>query len=190
MNKHDPDFENSWPTMSPSMRMHSCSAVWPPCSYGTIRERRWQSSADGYVGWRGLRARRSTGADDEAKGLYERALAAWEKVFGSNHPHVAYLLMGLAEVALEQRRPFDALPLAQRAVAVWENGGVPPDELAEARFVLAQALWDAPVGGGRDRARAISLAEQARGSFCDEGAGTARELAEVEQWIREHGQPG
>jgi eukaryotic-like serine/threonine-protein kinase len=128
-----------------------------------------------------------TGAYDEAKPLYARALAIREKVLGLEHPDTAYSLLGLAEIALCQHRPTDAIPLAQRAATVREKGGVAANLLAEARFVLARALWEAPVGEGRDRARAVPLAQQARNAFRYAGEGRATDLADVEQWIRDHG---
>jgi tetratricopeptide (TPR) repeat protein len=125
----------------------------------------------------------ATGAYDEAKALLMRAVAILEKALGVEHPDVAYPLVGLATVALAQHRPIDALPLAQRAVALREKGGVATGFLAEARFVLAQALWESPVDEGRDRARAVTLAKQARDVFRDLGKG----FAEVEQWLDDHG---
>jgi tetratricopeptide (TPR) repeat protein len=128
----------------------------------------------------------TTGDDEGARTLYERALAINEKALGPDHPDVAYALMGLADVALAQRRPTDAVPLAQRAVAVLETNGVAAEDLADARFRLAQALWDAPEGKGRDRARAVTLAEQARDVFREAGTGRAEYLADVEKWLADH----
>jgi tetratricopeptide (TPR) repeat protein len=126
----------------------------------------------------------ATGAHGEAKVLYERALAIHEKVLGSEHPDLAFGLVGLANVALAQHRPGDAVPLAQRAVTLRENSEVPAEQLAAARLVLARVLWEAPDDAGRDRARARTLAEQARDVF--RARGNAPELAEVEQWLADH----
>jgi hypothetical protein len=49
------------------------------------------------------------------------------------------------------------------------------------RFTLANLLWDAPAGQGRDRARARDLALLAR-EFNGEGG----ELP-VDDWLRTHG---
>jgi hypothetical protein len=65
--------------------------------------------------------------------------------------------------------------------------GRTPKHTAEARFLLARALWDAPVDGGRDRTRAVPLAEQARAGFFEGGEATANNVAEVDAWLREHG---
>jgi tetratricopeptide (TPR) repeat protein/predicted Ser/Thr protein kinase len=126
---------------------------------------------------------REAGDYDGAKALYERAAAIQERALGPEHPDLATTLVGLAEVALAQHRPGDAMPLAERAVAVLDKGAVASTTLAKARFVLARALWEAPAQAGRDRARAQSLAEQARDAFRAAGKGMAELLAEVEAWL-------
>jgi eukaryotic-like serine/threonine-protein kinase len=126
-----------------------------------------------------------TGDHDEAARLFERALAIQEELRGPEHPDVADPLVGLAMAMLEQRRPVDALPLALRAVAI-QQGNASARGLAAARGALARALWEVPVDGGRDRERAVALAEQARDAFRDAGIDSAKDLAEVEQWLDEH----
>jgi hypothetical protein len=69
---------------------------------------------------------------------------------------VAHPLVGLAEVAVAQGHPDDAITWGERALALREANQVAPGELARAAFVLARALSE------RDRPRAISLAEAAR----------------------------
>jgi eukaryotic-like serine/threonine-protein kinase len=122
----------------------------------------------------------ATGAHEEAKQSYARALGIWESAMGPDHPNCAHGLVGLARVALAQRRPGDAVPLAERSVAVREAAEVPATDLAEARFVLAQAMWNAD----RERPRALVLAEQAHGVYREAGAIATEELAEVEVWLR------
>jgi eukaryotic-like serine/threonine-protein kinase len=126
------------------------------------------------------------GAHDQAKLIYERTLSIQEKALPPENSGLAYSFVGLATVALAQHRPIDAIALAQRAVFVREQGDVPAEELAEARFVLARSLWDAPPDGGHDRARAVPLAEQARDAFRQARGGWAKELAEVDRWLAEH----
>jgi tetratricopeptide (TPR) repeat protein len=128
----------------------------------------------------------SAGAYEEAKVLYQRALTIYEKALAPSHPDIAYPLTGLASVALLQRQPADAIKLAERAIHVREAGNAPTEMLAESRFVLAQALWAAPAGQGRDRDRALTLARHARDVF-REVKGTNKELAEVEAFLAKHG---
>jgi tetratricopeptide (TPR) repeat protein len=134
-------------------------------------------------------ASRATGDEQRARALLERALSIFEQALGPDHPHVAAALVTLGEIALAQERPTDAIALAQRAVSLREKAGVPPEELAAARFVLARALWDAPIDGGRDRARAIASAEQARDAVSGTGgvgSGANEVLGAVEPWLAEH----
>ena len=132
---------------------------------------------------------RATGAYADAEALYARALAILEKALSPEHPKVARALLGLAEVARAQHRPADAVPLAQRAVEVQEQSGVAANDLAQGRFVLAQALWESPEGNGRDRTRAVTLAEQARDALQELGKGGVELLAKTEAWLREHVAP-
>ena len=106
---------------------------------------------------------------------------------------MAAALGNLARIALAQHRPADALALAQRAASVQEKAGAAAHELAQTRFVLAQARWELPPDDGGDRVRALALAEQARDDLAAAGAkGPPPEvLQEVEQWLdaRRDGSP-
>jgi tetratricopeptide (TPR) repeat protein len=133
--------------------------------------------------------RGAMGAYDEALPLYERALAIWEAALGPAHPHVAYALMGLAEVALAQGRPADAVAPARRAVSVRNDAQAPATEVAQARFLLARAWWEAPDGASRDRPGAVHEAEQARDAYREAGSSRADELVMVESWLAAHPHP-
>jgi tetratricopeptide (TPR) repeat protein len=61
----------------------------------------------------------------EAEPLYRKALAAYEKALGPEHPDVAASLVNLAELYREQGRPDEAEPLYQRALVIQERGGRP-----------------------------------------------------------------
>lgn len=74
------------------------------------------------------------------------------------------------------------MTLASRVVALREPGGAGPAALAEGRFLLAQGLWEVPAAQGRDRPRALALAEQARDAYRAAPA-AGRQLAEVERWL-------
>jgi tetratricopeptide (TPR) repeat protein len=121
---------------------------------------------------------------EAAEELHERALAIYEQSLGPEHPKVASSLVGLADVALARGRPADAVLLAERALTLREKGDAQTGPLANARFLLARALWDAPIAGGEDRVRARALAEHAREGF--QAVGMPKELAEVERWLDAH----
>lgn len=133
----------------------------------------------------------SLGEYEQAKALHERAIAIYEKTLGPDYPRVAYSLIGLARIALEQHQPAQAVPLAERAVRILARDDGLADKLAQSRFVLAQALWDASVEGPdheRDHQRALVLAQQARDRFV-QVPGKADKLAEVDAFLAEHGVP-
>ena len=83
-------------------------------------------------------------------------------------------------------RSGSALALAERAVKLRETGSGPPELLAQARFALARALWEAPDDAGRDHARALVLAEQARDGVRALGEAGTELLANLEKWLAEH----
>ena len=131
---------------------------------------------------------RELGAYDEATVLYERAIAVYERSVGPDDPVLAYPLVGLAELSLARSRPGDAIAPAERAVSLRETHGVTAG-LAAARFVLAQALWDAPEATDHDRARAIALAEQARAAWRRTEGDRAARMTEVEKWLEGRAAP-
>jgi tetratricopeptide (TPR) repeat protein len=116
---------------------------------------------------------------DEARAAYARALEIYEGRLGTDHPDVGWALVGLAQIELARNRPHDALPLAARAVEVRERGAARPSLLARARFVLAQAMWEA----GEDAAEAVRLADRARDGFREAESDA---VAEVEAWLAKH----
>ncbi len=117
------------------------------------------------------------GAYEEAARGYQDALATWERALGAEHPHVSVALVGLANVGLAQGQPIRAREHAARAVSILEAAREQPERLAEARFVLARAMWAEPA----DRAQSWRLALSAR-------ADHARP-SEVEAWLRKHPAP-
>lgn len=127
----------------------------------------------------------STNSYEEARVLFERALRIKEKN-APKHPNVAFTLNSLAEVALAQHRWVDAMTLATRAEAHLSNiKDAPAGDRAHSKFMLARALWSAPVGKGRDRDRALALARQARDSLI-EAKDNGEELKDMESFLAEH----
>src|SRR4029079_13319396 len=78
-------------------------------------------------------------------------------------------------------------PLAKRLAR--DQAESPIELLAETCFLLAQALWEAPPNRGRDRARAVELAERHLEAFLELGAYGGTDVAEIERWLREHAAP-
>jgi tetratricopeptide (TPR) repeat protein len=114
----------------------------------------------------------------DARRELERALALLT-ADDPDAPDAYATLAALAQLWLDQGQSGRALPLAERSVWLADRGKVSGGGRAQAELVLAQALWDAPAGAGRDRARARTLAERAR-------AGDARA---ADAWLATHAAP-
>ena len=124
----------------------------------------------------------------EALDYYQRALAMFESTLGPKHPNLAYPLTSIGEVELGLHAPDKAIAPLSRAVALREANQGDPSELAESRFALARALWDAAHGGtrARDRARARQLAGQAKDAVAALGDAGKEPLAEIAAWQAAH----
>jgi tetratricopeptide (TPR) repeat protein len=115
------------------------------------------------------------GRHAEALEHHRQALAGLEAVLGPDHVVLAHPLWGLGMDLLGLGRPDEAVPHLERGLALREAHEADAAELAEMRFALAQALW----AQGRERVRAVRLAELARDDF----GGREAERHEVEQWL-------
>jgi predicted Ser/Thr protein kinase len=97
----------------------------------------------------------------EALAAAHRALAIIEKAGVDGEQRLAGALSDLCEVEIAMDKPADCVPHAQRAVAAItvRGAGADPLELADARYVLARAMWEAKLD--RPRARQIAVQAQA-----------------------------
>ena len=118
---------------------------------------------------------------EHATAHYQRALQIWEKALGPDHAQLAAPLTGLGKVALARGRAPAALPLLERALTLREAAHGDPADFARTQFALARAVWEV---GGKDRARALDLAEKARAALAAGGKGATGDLAEVEVWLK------
>ena len=122
------------------------------------------------------------GRFSEARPYLERALAIQKKTLGDDHPYLAYTLNSLGACLLGMNDLGPAVAALEQTVTILVAKGVDPSGLAQARFTLAQVLWKA----GRDRKRALSLAQTAREFFASSDEDNPGVLAEVDAWLREH----
>ena len=90
------------------------------------------------------------------------------------------------DAKIEAQEFVEAITLLTRALELHRRGEGALTR-AEARFTLARALWDALPQQGRDRERALSLAERARADYLDGGPYAAESLAEVDAWLAARG---
>jgi len=113
----------------------------------------------------------------------QEALRVREKTSGPDDPMLDTVLTMLGRAQLQAGAPALAIATLERAMALSSNGEHGAERPAT-RFALAGALWDAPSGEGRDRARARELAEQAQAAWTRRG--DTERVAEVETWLAQH----
>jgi serine/threonine protein kinase/tetratricopeptide (TPR) repeat protein len=118
----------------------------------------------------------------EAIERFQRAAALYERAGGPDHPDLAQALTAIGEAHLAAASPEPAIAPLERAVAIRDKGEANAVEAAQARYLLAQALWASRPRRGRDRPRALRLAAAASAGFAAEGDSEAAD--EVSNWIK------
>jgi tetratricopeptide (TPR) repeat protein len=118
---------------------------------------------------------------DEALAEYQRALAIFDKKLVPDHPFYVYGYLGVGLTELDRKQPARALPPLERALAVAEKHTDDRVPIADARFALARAEWEA----GRDRGKARERAMAARATYASE-RGQKEQLAAVDEWLAHH----
>ncbi|PCC72072.1 Tetratricopeptide repeat-containing protein [Nannocystis exedens] len=121
-----------------------------------------------------------------AEALFRRALALTTAGVGADHVENATEHLWLGRTLLLQRRAREAAPSLERALALW-TANDRPSRAGEARFLLAQALWQ--LGGRDDRARALREAAQAAATIDDGDPQVRVRRAEVTAWLAAHKLP-
>lgn len=120
------------------------------------------------------------GEQVEAERLLLRALSIREKVLGPSHVLVANSLVNLAQNARRSGELEKARDWAARALEIRMTGETPPQELAEAQFLLACVL-------PHDQAeRAYALAEGSRRIYAELGESKAKMLATIDRWLADN----
>jgi tetratricopeptide (TPR) repeat protein len=121
----------------------------------------------------------------DALALEERALPIREASFGPESGDVAAVLTQIGRVHLATGKVAAAIPPLERAVAIHGTRPGRPAEAADARFALAQALWEASATGhaNEQRPRAIGLARVARDGYAADGPGSSAARSGVEAWL-------
>jgi tetratricopeptide (TPR) repeat protein len=119
-----------------------------------------------------------------ARALEERALDIWASAFGEGHPESAYPLMGMGHIAIAQRGWGEAARRFGRAAEVLEASAAPSEELADARFGGALALWE--LG---DHAAARRLAHASLDDLRSLGPEWDSERRNVTSWLKGRARP-
>ena len=115
-----------------------------------------------------------------ALATFQKSLAILEGKLGKDHPNVSYSLSGVADALTSLGRQAEAVPYAERALAIRVATKQPPALIAESRFDLAEALVVTPA----TRARAIDEAKTALGEY--QSAKDDDDAKEVTGWLRQH----
>ena len=118
----------------------------------------------------------------EALAFYQRAIAIQDRTYGDRSLDTAYSLTSYGACLTDLGRARDALAPLTRAVALRSGRQVDAQELADAQFQLARALWDS----GRDRARARSLAASAAAAYASSDDDSPDRKA-IAAWQAAHG---
>jgi len=118
---------------------------------------------------------------EAARTYHQRALVLRERL-GPRQRSVPVSLLGLARVALAEHAFDEARAYAERSVSIAQENKASSGLLADARFVLAQALWP----DRSQRAFARTLVEQARDTYAERGD---VEIRKLEAWLAEHPVP-
>ncbi len=117
----------------------------------------------------------------EARASFQRASAIWERELGPDTDMLGYPLTGIGISFLGQDSPGNAIVPLERALKIRSERKATPSDFAETSFALARALW----ASGREQSRARRLAEDARIAY--EKTTMAKNLAQVDAWLRTHG---
>jgi tetratricopeptide (TPR) repeat protein/predicted Ser/Thr protein kinase len=125
-----------------------------------------------------------SGNVEQAHVDHSRALAIRERVYEPDHPTIPWTLVQLAKAERALGRSGKARSLLERAVSLYgPDSAAEPDEVADARFELAQLLWSV------DGPRAREQAGLARRTLSEGGEDASKALAAVDAWLTQHGGP-
>jgi tetratricopeptide (TPR) repeat protein/predicted Ser/Thr protein kinase len=141
---------------------------------------------EGFLRHRAADALRRLGRFEEALAEDRASLEAIRRAQGEESKPLAWPLTGEGEDLIALGRAREAIAPLERAVTLRQASTTAPTELGASRFALARALWD----GGGDRARASTLAEEARRALAAaaarHGGWFRRALDEIERWLAAH----
>jgi len=125
---------------------------------------------------------RAQGNCAEASPHYERALAVFTATLGTEHPMLAYPLMGRGACLFDGGDVAGAKRAQTEAMRLIEGTAADPVLVAELSFGLARTLW----AEGRERKRAVELARAARAIWAGGAEGAEEKLPILDDWLAKH----
>jgi hypothetical protein len=93
-----------------------------------------------------------------------------------------YALVVRGQLELAEGRVPQAQATLEQALTLLQPEDRIPDDVAEAKFTLARALWS----DGKERQRAVQLAQRARELYETSGPKNHPALAKVKRWLNDH----
>jgi eukaryotic-like serine/threonine-protein kinase len=121
----------------------------------------------------------------EAEKDFRAAADRATELFGADHYRTAIALGDLGKVLLDEGRPSEALPILEKTVQIRERSDLSLENVAEARFALARALWETR----QDRPRALALAAAGRDSYA-KLPWHRKDFTEIDTWLADKGTSG
>lgn len=109
----------------------------------------------------------------------QEALDILQKTVGPDHLDTAFAAVGVGSARIKLGQPAAAIEPLELAVRVRAEKDSLPENVAEARFFLAQALWD----GDGDRKRARELASEAREGYASLGERGEGLVQAIDAWL-------
>jgi tetratricopeptide (TPR) repeat protein len=126
-------------------------------------------------------ALQAQGRLEEAEEELRAAVELRGRHLGDEHPSTAVARQNLGGVLTALGRHAEAVEQLERAWVTRGTTTTPPLERARTAFALAKAL----LGAGRERARAVSLGQQADAAYGEAGAKHEPERQRVRTWLAE-----
>jgi tetratricopeptide (TPR) repeat protein len=123
-----------------------------------------------------------TGQFAKALVLAQRALTLVERSLGPHHWLVAEALTAVGWAHVGLGAPAAAIAALERALSLRDPAKSRSVSVADNRFALARALWDAH----RDRLRSLDLARAAARELAKSPEASVAHRAEVDAWLRRH----
>jgi tetratricopeptide (TPR) repeat protein len=108
----------------------------------------------------------SSGQGDSAAAIHRWLLGQRERVYGPDHPDVAFSLHSLGKVLIQEGHPDQAIPYLRRAVAIREKVGGPNHYLVGHTLVsLGTALYGTHdyAGSARQLTRSVDILSHSLG---------------------------
>ena len=119
----------------------------------------------------------------EAYDKLKQSRAIFQRAFGTDHPAVALTLTGLAAAEVNLDKPGRAITHVERALEIYDHTQVPPEQLGDAKRILAIALS----AQGVQRRRALRMAREARAIFVGLGGRHRATAKQIAQWLKQRG---